>query len=80
MFGQEVPFMKNNCNCMVCKIVGILVIVGAINWGLVGAIHFDVVSAIFGVSVISRIIYIVIGVAGVLKLASCFKACPCNKQ
>ena len=43
-----------------------LVIVGALNWLLVGLFQFDVVAAIFGGSaaVVSRIIYIIIGIAG----------------
>ena len=44
----------------------ILVIVGAINWGLVGLFGFNLVSAIFGVmTVLSRLIYILVGIAGV---------------
>lgn len=43
----------------------ILVIVGAINWLLIGLFGFDFVSAIFGtMSVLSRIIFSLVGVAG----------------
>jgi uncharacterized membrane protein YuzA (DUF378 family) len=47
-------------------IVVILVIVGAINWGLVGVFNFDLVAEIFGGSgaVVSRIIYILVGLSG----------------
>ena len=43
----------------------ILVIVGALNWLLVGLFQFDVVAAIFGSSaaIVARIIYVVIGLA-----------------
>ena len=43
-----------------------LVILGAINWLLVGLFQFDLVAAIFGGSaaVVSRIIYVLIGLAG----------------
>jgi uncharacterized membrane protein YuzA (DUF378 family) len=42
-----------------------LVIVGALNWLLVGAFHFDLVAAIFGqMSALSRIVYIIVGLAG----------------
>ena len=42
-----------------------LVIVGALNWLLVGAFHFDLVAAIFGqMSALSRIVYIVVGLCG----------------
>lgn len=43
-----------------------LTIVGCINWGLVGLFRFDLVAWLFGgpASVISRILYTVIGLAG----------------
>lgn len=44
----------------------ILVVVGALNWGLVGAFGFDLVKSLFGdMSVISRIVYVLVGLAGV---------------
>ena len=44
----------------------ILVIVGALNWGLVGLLSFDLVATIFGaMSVLSRIVYALVGIAGV---------------
>ncbi|HPN54376.1 MAG TPA: DUF378 domain-containing protein [Candidatus Moranbacteria bacterium] len=43
----------------------VLVIVGAINWGLVGLFSFDLVAAIFGsMSIVSRIVYDLVGLAG----------------
>jgi len=44
----------------------ILVIIGAINWGLIGFFQFDLVAAIFGgqSAVVSRIIYALVGLAG----------------
>ncbi len=51
------------------KICLALVIVGALNWGLVGLFHFNLVSAIFGdMSVLSRIVYIVVGLSGLVCL------------
>jgi uncharacterized protein len=44
----------------------LLTIIGALNWGLVGLLNFDLVAAIFGKkSFISRLIYTVVGMAGV---------------
>jgi uncharacterized membrane protein YuzA (DUF378 family) len=44
----------------------VLVIVGAINWGLVGLFSFDLVAAIFGgMSILSRIIYDLVGLSGI---------------
>ncbi len=43
----------------------ILIIIGAINWGLVGIFNFNLVDTLFGtMSVISRIIYILVGISG----------------
>ncbi|MBR6408797.1 MAG: DUF378 domain-containing protein [Alphaproteobacteria bacterium] len=43
-----------------------LTIIGAINWGLIGVANFNLVSLIFGdMSILSRIIYILVGLAAV---------------
>lgn len=43
----------------------ILIIIGAINWGLIGFFNFNLVSAIFGeMSIVSRIIYALVGISG----------------
>ena len=43
----------------------VLIIIGAINWGLVGIFNFNLVDSIFGtMSVISRIIYALVGISG----------------
>jgi len=49
------------------KIIAIiLVVIGGLNWGLVGLFNFDLVAAIFGaMSVISRIVYILVGLSAV---------------
>ncbi len=46
----------------------VLVVVGALNWGLVGLAQFDLVATLFGGSatVISRIVYSLVGIAGLL--------------
>ncbi len=50
----------------------ILVVIGAINWGLVGFFGLDLVAFIFGsMSIISRIIYAVIGVCGLYAISYC---------
>lgn len=44
----------------------ILVIVGALNWGLVGFFKFDLVAAIFGdMSMLSRVVYALVGLSAV---------------
>lgn len=50
----------------------VLVIVGGLNWGLVGIFNFDLVAAIFGaMSMLSRIVYALVGLSAVyLAIAS----------
>lgn len=47
-----------------------LVIIGAINWGLIGFFQFDLVAALFGGmgSWISRVIYALVGISGIYAL------------
>ena len=48
----------------------ILVIVGGLNWGLVGIFRFDLVAAIFGnMSVVSRIVYILVALSAIYLAA-----------
>ena len=52
----------------------VLVIIGAINWGLVGIFNFNLVDAIFGtMSIISRIIYILVGISGLWAIKLLFE-------
>ena len=47
----------------------ILVIIGGLNWALVGLFRFDLVAAIFGnLSIVSRIIYILVGISAVYMI------------
>lgn len=53
-------------------IVLVLVIIGAINWGLVGFFGLDLVAFLFGsMSVLSHIIYAVIGICGLYAISFC---------
>ena len=53
-------------------IVLVLVIIGAINWGLVGFFGLDLVAFLFGsMSELSRIIYAVIGICGLYAISFC---------
>lgn len=43
----------------------ILIIIGALNWGLIGIFNFNLVDTIFGaMSIVSKIIYILVGISG----------------
>ncbi len=59
----------------------ILVIVGALNWGLVGAFNFNLVDTLFGAgAVVGRIVYILVGLCGIYKLFTCCGANCCDKD
>lgn len=58
----------------------ILVIVGALNWGSIGFFGFDFVSALFGsMSLISRIIFALVGLGGLWSITFFFKEKIMNK-
>lgn len=48
----------------------ILIVIGALNWALIGLFQFDFVGAIFGgmTSMLSRIIFTIVGLAGLWSL------------
>ena len=60
---------------MADKIALLLVIIGAVNWGLVGVFQFDLVASIFGGqgALISRIIYTLVGAAGLWSISLLFR-------
>ena len=60
---------------MLDKICLVLTIIGAINWGSVGLFQFDIVAALFGgsASILSRIIYTVIALAGMWCISLLFR-------
>ena len=52
----------------------ILVLIGGLNWGLVGLFDWNLVDAIFGMmSVVSRIIYVLVGIAAIYGIFAFFK-------
>lgn len=53
----------------------ILIIVGALNWGSIGLFGFDIVAALFGgqLSVLSRIIFAIVGLGGLWALTFFFR-------
>jgi uncharacterized membrane protein YuzA (DUF378 family) len=53
----------------------LLVVIGGLNWGLVGLFNFNLVATIFGdMTMITKIIYIVVGLAALYTLYFLFRA------
>ena len=55
----------------------ILLVIGGLNWLLVGAFNFDLVAAIFGeMSPASRVVYVLVGIAAIWTLIASTKMRP----
>ena len=69
-------FTKKERIKMLDKLSLIFIIIGAINWGSVGIFGFDFVSWLFGGAgtTVSRIIYTLVGLAGVWCISLLFKS------
>ena len=67
--------------CVICKIVGVFAIVGALNWGLIAINGTNLVEQILGAgSALTRIVYGLIGLSGIALLVSYFYVCPACKK
>lgn len=65
---------KDKCGskCVGSMVMWALLIIGGLNWGLVGIFNWDLVAAIFGdMSIVSRIVYILVAVAALGALMKC---------
>ena len=49
-------------------VVWVLLAIGGLNWGLVGVFDFNLVSAIFGETILTRIVYILVGLAALYDI------------
>jgi uncharacterized protein len=77
--AKEVPVTGEKSG-VVCKVVGLLVGIGALNWGLVAFFGLDLVAKTLGpMTTASKVVYGLIGLAGVAKLISLVKSCACCK-
>lgn len=58
---------------IVQKVALVFTIIGAINWGLIGLLDFDLVAYLFGAaSMLSRIVYTIVGIAGLINIGILF--------
>lgn len=66
--------------CSVGMVAFVLVIVGALNWGLVGAFQFNLVNTLLGMwPMVERIVYVLVGLAAIVEIlhmmGKCKKCC-----
>jgi uncharacterized membrane protein YuzA (DUF378 family) len=58
--------------CVPHKLSWLLVVIGGINWGLVGAFEWNLVNALLGAwPIIERIVYVLVGLAALVMLVGC---------
>ena len=54
------------------KVCLVFTIIGAVVWGLIGFFDFNLVTWIFGETIISKIIYIIVGICGLINIGLLF--------
>ncbi len=54
---------------LIKRIALILTIIGALNWGLIGLLDFNLVTFLFNDSILTNIIYILIGISGLIDIS-----------
>lgn len=55
------------------KVALVLIIIGAINWGLIGLFDFNLVETLFGTdNVMTRIVYVLVGISGIIDISLLF--------
>ena len=63
--------MSSSGMCTAHKLAWVLVIIGALNWGLIGFLNFNLVEAILGgLPTLERLVYAVVGLSAVFSLFS----------
>ncbi len=56
------------------KVSLVLIIIGAINWGLIGLFDFNLVETLFGIdNVITKIVYALVGISGIIDISLLFE-------
>ncbi|RYY96263.1 MAG: DUF378 domain-containing protein [Comamonadaceae bacterium] len=75
--STNVPLTTQSSLSAIDWIALVLMIIGSINWGLVGAFNLDLVAAIFGSGTMpARIVYILVGLAGLYGISLPFRLRP----
>lgn len=57
---------------IVQKLALVFTIIGAINWGFIGLFNLNLVESLFGSSMFSAIIYMIVGIAGIINIMLLF--------
>ena len=57
---------------LIQKLSLVFTIIGALNWGLIGLFNYNLVESLFGDSMLSSIIYMIVGLAGIINIMLLF--------
>ena len=72
--------MSGGKGCVICKLGGLLAVIGALNWGLVGLFQVDLVAKLLGeMTTAARVVYGLVGLGGIITVLYACKVCPCTK-
>ena len=64
---------EDECMQIVQKIALVFTIIGAVNWGLIGLFDFNLVNMLFGeIEMLEKIIYIFVGICGLINIGILF--------
>ena len=67
--------------CILCKLVGLIAIIGALNWGSICVFQVNFVEQLLGMGTMAtRVVYGLVGLSGLALLASFFMVCPACKK
>jgi uncharacterized membrane protein YuzA (DUF378 family) len=73
--------MMGKHTCTLCKVAGVLLVIGGLNWGLVGLLQWDLVAAVLGEgSMASRIVYTLVGISALATLGHWCGMCGACKK
>ncbi|MBN1783405.1 MAG: DUF378 domain-containing protein [Alphaproteobacteria bacterium] len=53
----------------------LLLVIGGLNWGLIGLLDFNLVTYLFGGTLLTKIIYILVGLSALYQLKPCYEKC-----
>ena len=67
-------------SCMVCRIVGAIAIIGALNWATTGIFGVNFIEKFLGYGRAAKLAYGLVGLSGLALLASFFVICPACKK
>ena len=65
--GRKEVYMK-----IVEKIALVFTIIGAVNWGLIGLLNFNLVETLFNNDFLENMIYIIVGICGLINIGILF--------